>query len=125
MTGLTLDAGALVGVERRSARMAALLVRARERGMQIRVPAPVLAQVFRGGPRQAQLERMLGHSHTGIVSFTEPDARTVGRLLAVTDSSDVVDASVVVCAWQNGDGVVTSDPDDLHRLDPRLTLMVL
>jgi hypothetical protein len=32
---------------------------------------------------------------------------------------------VVICARRAGQGVVTSDPDDLRRLDPALRLITL
>jgi hypothetical protein len=35
----------------------------------------------------------------------------------------VVDVSVVVCARERGHAVVTSDPDDLRAIDPKLELL--
>jgi hypothetical protein len=49
----------------------------------------------------------------------------VGRLLAGSGTSDVVDAHVVVCARRSGQSVLTSDPDDLRRLDPSLPLVTI
>ncbi len=49
----------------------------------------------------------------------------VGRLLAASGTSDVVDAHVVVCARRSAQRVVTSDPDDLARLDPTLEVIVV
>ncbi len=46
-------------------------------------------------------------------------------LLARRGCSDVVDASVVLCARTHGQGVLTSDPDGLRRLDPDLLLEVI
>jgi len=37
----------------------------------------------------------------------------------------MVDAHVVLCARRTGQQVVTSDPDDLRRLDPRLKLVIV
>ena len=125
MTGLTLDTGALIGVERRSARVAAVLAAARRRRLQVRIPAPVLAQVFRGGGRQARLSQLLGYSETIVVSFDGAAARATGELLGLTGTTDVVDAAVVVCAWRFGDRVVTSDPHDLRALDARLEIIPL
>ena len=50
-------------------------------------------------------------------------ARQAGQLCGVTGTSDVIDASVVLCAREHGHTVVTSDPDDLRRLDPKLDLI--
>jgi hypothetical protein len=49
----------------------------------------------------------------------------VGILLAATRTTDVVDAHVVICARRNAEAIVTSDPDDLARLDPRARLIVV
>lgn len=125
MSGLTLDTGALIGVERASARVATLLTAARRQSLEVRVPAPALAQVFRGGHRQARLARFLNYPETRVVPFDEEAARAAGSLLGASGTTDVVDAAVVVCAWRFDDAVVTSDPGDLARLDPRLELVTL
>jgi hypothetical protein len=36
-----------------------------------------------------------------------------------------VDAHVVICARRSRQTIVTSDPADLHRLDPEAPLLVL
>ena len=54
-----------------------------------------------------------------------PDATATGLLLASTGTSDVVDGHVVICARRAEQVVVTSDPDDLARLDPTLPLLVV
>ncbi len=59
------------------------------------------------------------------VTLDRVDATGVGRLLAATDTADVADAHVVLCARRRGHRVVTSDPDDLRRLDGALDLIVL
>ena len=122
--GLTLDAGALIGIERGSSRVRALLLGRDEPGA-VRVPAPVLAQVWRADARQAELNRFLNTRPVEIVRFDAAAARSAGGLLAAAGSHDVVDAAVVVCAWQRDDTVVTSDPDDLRRLDPSLSIVAL
>jgi hypothetical protein len=45
------------------------------------------------------------------------------RRLAASGTSDIVDAHVVICGRRAGQQVVTSDPDDLERLDPSLPLV--
>lgn len=40
-------------------------------------------------------------------------------------TSDGTDAHVVVCARRAGQPVVTSDPDDLRRLDATLELVIV
>jgi hypothetical protein len=49
----------------------------------------------------------------------------VGRLLAASGTSDVVDAHVVICARRAGQQAVTCDPDDLRALDPTLGVVTV
>lgn len=126
LRGLTLDAGALIAVERRDERVLALLDRVLARSDAIlHIPTGVLAQAFRDGPRQARLTRLVKKEQTQIVPLDMRTAIAIGMLLGRRDCSDVVDASVVVCARIHRQGVVTSDPEDLHRLDPDLRLEVV
>ena len=53
------------------------------------------------------------------------EARAVGQLCGATGTSDVIDASVVVCAARRATAIVTSDPEDLRRLDPSIDLIVV
>jgi len=45
--------------------------------------------------------------------------------LSPDEHSDMVDAHVVLCARRTGQQVVTSDPDDLRRLDRRLKVVIV
>lgn len=121
--GVTLDAGALIALDRDDRRVIALVARAVESGDRITVPAPVLAQAVRRPERQVRLMRLMRHTVTEIVGLDRADALRVGRLLAASGTSDPVDAHVVICARRAGQRVVTSDPDDLAALDPGLRLM--
>jgi len=123
--GVTLDAGALIALDRNDRRVVVLLARAAERGVRLTVPAGALAQAVREPARQARLARLVRQPTTDVAALDRADATRVGRLLAVSGTSDVVDAHVVVCARRAGQSVVTSDPEDLHRLDPGLPLVTL
>lgn len=50
-------------------------------------------------------------------------ARTVGEMCADTGHADIVDVHVALCARERRHAVVTSDPDDLARVDPALPLI--
>jgi hypothetical protein len=50
-------------------------------------------------------------------------ARTAGQLCAATATSDVIDASVVLVARLVDGVTVTSDLDDLRRLDQTIELV--
>ena len=107
------DAGALVAGERNVRQMWALHDAALRRGITPIVPAGVLAQAWRGGP-QARLSQLL----RGCVSapLDEQLARDVGSLCATANTSDVVDASVVLVARSRQAAIVTSDEPDIRRL---------
>jgi predicted nucleic acid-binding protein len=64
------------------------------------------------------LARFLRRDGVEIVPLDAQLARACGELCAATGSSDIVDASVVILARERRDPIVTSDPDDLRRLDP-------
>lgn len=126
LRGVTLDTGALVALERHNQYVDGLIERAgAESGAIIHIPAGVAAQAFRDGRRQVRLTRLFKHPQTRIVPLDAQTAFVVGLLLGRRGGSDVVDASVVLCARTHGQGVVTSDPDDLRRLDPDLLLEVI
>ena len=113
MPGITYDAGALIAAERADRRLWALHKRALERGLVPTVPAGVLGQSWRGGPR-AQMSRLLKGCR--VEPLDEGRARSAGAACARAGKPDVVDASVVVGAAARSDLVVTSDPDDLSHL---------
>jgi hypothetical protein len=52
-------------------------------------------------------------------------ARAAGQLCGVSRTTDIVDASVVLCARAHSAKIVTSDPDDLRRLDRKAELIVV
>jgi hypothetical protein len=125
MPGLTLDAGALMALDRQDRRILVLLARARETGATITVPATALAQAVRSPSRQARLARLLRQPTTDVVALDRLDATSVGRLLATSGTADIADAHVVICARRARQQVATSDPDDLRRLEPSLPLLAL
>jgi hypothetical protein len=113
-----MDAGALIALDRGNRRMIALLRRALAQGRTFRVPAGVVGQVWRDGRLQVTLARFLRSEEVEIVALDEHLARTCGELCGASDSTDVIDASVVLLAGRRRDSIITSDPNDLQRLDP-------
>ena len=73
----------------------------------------VVAQVWRGGTRQALLARALPTIE--IRPLLLDDAKEIGELLRASATSDVIDASLVLVTTP-GDQIVTTDPDDLNHL---------
>lgn len=125
MPGVTLDAGALIAIERGDRRMQALLDEAHSAGLPIDIPAGVLAQAWRAGPRQARLARTLHLPNVTVPVLDEPNAKAAGILCGQRGTSDPVDASVVINARHRNQSVVTGDPEDLRRLDPNLRIVPL
>jgi len=112
--GVTYDTGALVAADRGERRMWArhrMLLARREVPT---APAPVVAQAWRGGGRQALLSRLL--VGCDIEPLDNDQARAVGALAARAGTADVVDATVVEGALRRHDLVLSSDPDDLHSI---------
>ncbi|HET7544341.1 MAG TPA: hypothetical protein VFK05_30935 [Polyangiaceae bacterium] len=125
MSGLTLDAGALIAFERNDRTLVALLARAIEHRLQLAVPAGVVGQVWRDGRGQARLARLLGSNEVEIEALDDQRAREAGQLCGVTGVADVIDASAVLCARRRGHRIVTSDPTDIRRLDLRLQMIIV
>lgn len=123
MTGLTLDAGALIALDRADRHVLQLLARTLAFGDRVTIPAGALAQSIRQPQRQVNLARLLRQPTTDVVALNRRDAVLVGRMLARSGTADVIDAHVVLCARRAEQVVVTSDGDDLARLDPTLTLV--
>jgi len=119
--GVTLDTGALIGLDRGDTRVTALLQRiATEPAAVVSIPAGVVGQAWRGGQRQTRLASLLSAPETSVVPLDHQTARAVGVLLGRAGARDVVDASVVICARERRQAVITSDPADLKYLDPHL-----
>ena len=125
MSGVTFDAGGLVALDRSDRRIIALLARVAEIGASVTIPATALAQAMRRPATQARLSRLVRQPTTRIISLDAPDATSVGILLAASRTTDIVDAHVVICGRRSAEPIVTSDPDDLKRLDPSARLIVL
>lgn len=111
---LTLDAGALIAIDRGDLVVHVLLKESIRRRQVVTVPAPVVGQVWRDGSRQARLAKVLKACR--VEPTSEEDARAAGVLLGKAGGADIVDALVVLGAVRRGDEVVTSDPSDLAAL---------
>src|SRR6185437_2258412 len=101
---VTYDTGALIAADRGERRLWA-----RHRALLARrevptVPAPVVAQSWRGGGRQALLARLL--AGCDVEALDDDQARSVGSLAACA----------VEGAMRRHDLVVSSDEDDLQAI---------
>ncbi len=113
---MVLDSGALFALSVGDVEARAALLLAVRRGLTITIPTVVLAQVIRGGPQDAAVNRVLKEIGEFTV-ITTTLARQAGVLLRKTATIDVVDALVATIALQQLPAVIlTSDPGDLRTL---------
>lgn len=122
---LILDSEALNALARSRERPAlalrarAILAVAHEERAFVRVPAPILAEVCRGGARDAPVDQVLNERGIVVAPLTAGIARRAGALLAKAKLSSVhaVDAFVVATAIELGPAIVaTHDADDIKKL---------
>lgn len=118
-----LDAGALIAHERRDPKVAALMEVAAAHRIEMVLPSGVLAQVWRDGRRQALLARALRNPGIVEAPLDHGDARQAGELLRAAGTADVIDAHVAVLAGRLQAPVITSDPDDISRLNSGIVLI--
>jgi hypothetical protein len=83
----------------------------------VTVPATALAQSIRRPAAQERLARLNSSTTTDLRSLDAIDANSVGILLGVSRTRDIAHARFVNCAKRTKQTIVTSDPDDLLRLD--------
>lgn len=110
--GITFDCGPLVALESRNRRILTVLANAKRDGVIITVPAVVLAEWWRGDPRQATI--------LASITIIEPTsgriAQLAGEAIKAIPSATPIDAIVMASAAQRGDIVYTDDVKDLQTL---------
>jgi predicted nucleic acid-binding protein len=113
MSGLTLDTGALVALERRDRRALSLVSTARDRGWRVTVPTVAIVEWWHG--QRGLVARLLG------AFDIEPLDRDLAEIAGLARASarsgpSAVDAVVMASAAKRGDVVMTGDIEDLERL---------
>jgi predicted nucleic acid-binding protein len=112
MIGITFDTGALIGLERRRARIAKVYTTAIADGIVVTTPAVVVAEWWRG--KSKSRETILRGLRVELVDAEL--AKLAGEATAAITGTTAVDAIVMASAARRGDIVYTSDIDDLQRL---------
>lgn len=120
---VVLDAGALIQFERGNAQARDLIREAKRHNLPVVIPAGVLGQVWRDGSRQARLAQLVKRRGTVVEPLGLRLAQAAGELCGRAGTADVIDATVVLSARKHRAVVVTSDADDLRRLDPGVRLV--
>ncbi|MFN7973968.1 MAG: PIN domain-containing protein [Acidobacteriota bacterium] len=114
---VVLDTGALIAFERGDSRIRSLVELAMRHGGVLHVPGGVVAQAWRDGRRQTRLARLLASGLVQVQALDGDEARATGVVCAQSKTNDIVDASVVLLARRHRAPIVTSDPDDISRID--------
>ena len=112
---MILDAGFLISVDRGERATRGVLLNGRV-PQRLHTSHPVVAQVWRDGARQARLASFLKH----VTIHPLDDGPAVGRLLARSGTSDVVDAHLVALAMRLKDEILTADHRDLKAISDAL-----
>ena len=82
----------------------------------------MVAQAWRS-QRQVRLARLIKSFDVEIAVMDLAVARSVGLMCTASGHHDVIDVHVVLCARERGHAVVTSDVDDISRIDPSLMII--
>jgi predicted nucleic acid-binding protein len=109
VNGVTFDTGALIGLERRTERMKAIIARIAARQLPVTIPSVVVAEWYR---EQRDSRRILALAKT-VEPVSAVLAELAGKALRATGGSNAIDAIVMASAAQRGDVVYTSDVEDL------------
>jgi hypothetical protein len=117
---VVLDAGGLIAIERGDRRVVTLVMGADA----VHIAAGALAQTWRNPSRQARLARTVASDLVQVHPLDAEEAQAAGRLCGSAGTTDVIDASVVLLTRRVDGVAVTSDPEDLRRLDPGIRLAV-
>lgn len=121
---VVLDTGAFIAFERNNRRVRTLIELSLTHRGRLHAPSCVVAQVWRDGRRQARLARLIGSGAVEVQPLDLEHAQAAGVLCGQSGTIDIADAHVVLVARREGAVVVTSDPDDLRRIDPTLEVVL-
>jgi predicted nucleic acid-binding protein len=128
MRGFVFDAGAFIALERRSPFMIGILDEALHGTIEVVLPRTVIAQVWRGTPRQANIGRLVSAglrrgSPVVIDELTAERVREIGVKIGQTSHPDIVDVHVALAAAERGHAVLTSDDTDIAKVNRDLVLV--
>lgn len=128
MRGFVFDAGAFIALERRAPLLLGILEEALHGTVEVVLPRTVIAQVWRGNPRQANVGRLISagrkrDSPVIIDELTAERAKEIGVTIGKTSHPDVVDVHVALIAAERGHAVITSDDADIAGVNQDLVLV--
>jgi predicted nucleic acid-binding protein len=113
---IVLDAGAFIALERGSTSVRGYVLLADRGHVSLATSAAVVAQVWRGGNRQARLARLLASDLVTELALDAETSRRIGMLAAAFPGArDVVDGHIAIIALDRDAVVLTSDAEDIAR----------
>lgn len=126
--GYVFDSGALIALERRSARLLRILEDVLDGATEVVIPRTVIAQTWRATARQANVHRLLKAaaepgSTVIIDELTAERARKIGLAIGVCSHPDIVDVHVALAATDCGHPVLTSDDADIAKVSGDLVIV--
>jgi predicted nucleic acid-binding protein len=126
--GFVFDAGAFIALERRAPLLLGILEETLHGTVQVVLPRTVIAQVWRGSPRQANVGRLISagrgrDSPVIIDELTAERAKEIGVMIGKTSHPDIVDVHVALAAADRGHAVLTSDDADIAAVGAGLVLV--
>ncbi|CAN5890157.1 hypothetical protein BH23ACT10_BH23ACT10_26570 [soil metagenome] len=96
--------------------------------VEVVVPRTVIAQVWRGTPRQTNVARLItaGRRGTGpalIDELSAARAKQIAVTMGRTSHPDIVDVHIAVAAAERAHAVLTSDDADIAKIDSDLDVV--
>ncbi|MFC0862475.1 PIN domain-containing protein [Sphaerimonospora cavernae] len=128
------DTGALIQLERGDRRLREILKRVTKAEAEAIIPQTVIAEVWRGGPRQARVAALLkladdaSAEAVSIDELTPERSRQIGKKIGESGHDDIVDVNVALSARDVRSGqlratVLTADRNDLLKVDGALAII--
>ena len=112
---LALDSGALILADK-DPRVEAVIRKWLREGARLLIAAPSIAEVIRGGPKDATANRLI-KAVSNVANTSEAISRDAGARLGSKRSSATIDAIVVATAEAyRATDILTSDPADVRDL---------
>jgi len=127
--GFVFDAGAFIALERGAPLLLGILEEVLHGTVQVVLPRTVIAQVWRGGPRQANVGRLISAGGRGrdgpviIDELTAERAKQIGVTIGKISHPDIADVHVALAAAERGHAVLTSDDADIAAVGLPLVLV--
>ena len=112
MRGFVFDAGAFIALERRSSLLLGILDEALNGTVEVVLPRTVIAQIWRGNPRQANTGRLIsaGRTRGGPVIIDELTAERAKQIGITISATSTRTSSTCTWPWPRPSEAMLSSP---------------